>query len=164
MLPGPSRERRDGRLDPSAAQRAAKLPAIVGFSRYELLRVCPRATARSRHAHGGQGGLRQLAFVRPGAVHMPSDRQPVAVGDAHHLRTFADCGFPHRPPPFFAGTKLPSRRALDQVPAPSDDNFDAGMPVHKGETGARAAGEYAYRGTSQLPFRNCKFLNFGSPQ
>jgi len=122
-LPGAPRERRNRGLDTPAAQRMAKPPAIIGFIRHEFLRACPRAASQLRDSHGGQGGLRQLAFMRPGTIDMQPDRQPLAVGDDHYLRTLADFGFPNRTTPFFAGTKLPSRNAVDHSSLPWASNW-----------------------------------------
>jgi hypothetical protein len=110
-LPESARTRRDGGLDASVAQIAAELPATIGFVRHELFRACPRAASPSWHAHGRQGGRRQLAFMRPGAVHRQPDQQALAIGDNHYLRALADFGLADAGPPVFAGAKLPSRKA-----------------------------------------------------
>jgi hypothetical protein len=41
-LPAPTRERGNGGLDAPATQIAAELPAIIGFTRHQLLRACPQ--------------------------------------------------------------------------------------------------------------------------
>jgi hypothetical protein len=109
--PALARARGDGGLAAPAAQRAAELPAVAGFIRDQPLRACPWAASPSRHSYGGQGRPRQPAFVRPGTVHMPPDRQAVAIGDNHHRRALADCGLADAGPPVFAGAKRPSRKA-----------------------------------------------------
>jgi hypothetical protein len=50
--------------------------------------------------------------VRLGTRDMQLDGQALALGDHHHFRALAHLGFPDRIAPFFAGTKLPSRKDL----------------------------------------------------
>jgi hypothetical protein len=168
MLPGPPRERRNRRLDAPAAQITAKLPALMCLIRHECLRACARAASQSRYAHGGQRGLRQLAFVRPGTVHMHSDRLPLAVGDDHDLRALADVGFTDRNAPLFAGTKLPSRKALDQSRLPWASNWHSRARYMRPQVPSRdhvcrsrqamVGAPYARRIASQVPpvFSTCK--------
>src|ERR671914_150516 len=111
LAPLTALNRRDRRLDPSAAQSLAKLIAIVGFVRHQLLRASARAATWLGDTHGGQGRLRQLALMGLGTVHIQANRQALTIGDDHDLAAFADFRFANPRSPFLAGTKLPSRKA-----------------------------------------------------
>jgi hypothetical protein len=110
-LPGPPRERGNRRLYASPAQIPTEAPAIVGSVRDQLRRARTWTPPWTWHLHRGQRRCSQRAFMRLGAVHMQTDRQALAIGDNHHLRALADFGLADAGPPFFAGTKLPSRNA-----------------------------------------------------
>jgi hypothetical protein len=102
---------RDGRLHASAAQSLAKVLAVVGFVRHQLLRACTRSALFLRDTHGRQGGIRQLALVGLGTVYVQANRQAMTISHDHHFTALTDLRFADPRSPFFAGTKLPSRKA-----------------------------------------------------
>ena len=110
-LPGPSSERGNRGLDAASAQIPAEGLAIVGSVRDQLLRPRAWTAPPTWHFHRGQRRFSQCALMRLGAVHMQSDRKALTIGDDYHLRALADFGLADAGPPFFAGTKLPSRNA-----------------------------------------------------
>src|SRR5688500_16468156 len=108
----PARDRWNRRLNTPTAQITAEGLTVIRLIRDQFLRACPRTAAWLRDADGRQGGFRQLALVRVGTRDMQPDGQALALGDHHHFRALAHLGFPYRIAPFFAGTKLPSRKDL----------------------------------------------------
>jgi hypothetical protein len=102
---------RDGRLDAPSAQSLTKRMAVVGFVRHQLLRAGTRPAPWPRDTDGRQGGVRQLALVRSGTVYVQADRQAMTVSHDHHFTALAELRFADPSSPFFAGTKLPSRKA-----------------------------------------------------
>src|SRR5918911_1332207 len=100
------------RLDPPAPQITGESLTIIGLVCDEFRRACPRTASWLWDPDGRQGGFRQSALVRLGTCDMPPHGQALAVGDHPHVRALAHLGFPHRIAPCFAGTKLPSRKAL----------------------------------------------------
>jgi hypothetical protein len=103
--------RRDNGLNPAPAQLLAKGLAVITSVGDQFPGPCPRAPAPLGHVDGRQGRLGQRAFMGACTRHMRPDRQPTAVGHYHHFRALADCGLADAGAPFFAGTKLPSRKA-----------------------------------------------------
>jgi hypothetical protein len=113
ILPEAARKRGDGGLDALAAQIAAELQAIIGFVRHELPRAGPRAAlSRGTRTVAKVASASRLSCGRAlSTCNMQPDRQALAISDNHHLRALADFGLADAGPPFFAGTKLPSRKA-----------------------------------------------------
>jgi hypothetical protein len=118
FAPRPAFNGRDGWLDAPAAQALPDCLAVVCSVRHQFLRASSWTTASLRHADRGQGGLHQLALVGLGTIDGQADRQALAIGNDHHLRALADFGLTDAGPPFFAGTKLPSKKACAHLSWP----------------------------------------------
>ena len=124
--PVPARERGNGGLDTPAAQIATEGLAVIGFIRDQLLRACPRAASPSRHSYGGQGGLRQPAFVRRGRR---------GVDHWHVARIF--CGNGHTPGRF----SIDSRREVQpQLLMTSSRSLISTSPLPLRSAGHEAGG------------------------
>jgi hypothetical protein len=109
---------REGRLDAPAAQALAEGLAVVRSVRHQFLRPRSWTTASLRHAHRRQGGIHHRTLVRLGTINVQADRQALASGHNHPRRALADCGLTDASPPFFAGTKLPSKNACAHSSVP----------------------------------------------
>jgi hypothetical protein len=102
---------RDGGLDAPAAQSLAKVTAVVGFIRHQLFRVGPRPAPSLGDANRRQRGICQSELMALGAVPVQANRHAMTISHDHHYTALADLRFTDPKPPFFAGTKLPSRKA-----------------------------------------------------
>ena len=107
--------RGDGGLEASPPQLVAHGLAVIGLIRDQFLGPWARAPAPRGYVDRRQGRHGSGVFRRAGARHLPPDRQPLAVGQDHHLRTLADGGLADARAPRFAGTKRPSRNARDHA-------------------------------------------------
>lgn len=94
---------RSDHLDPLLGQSFIQRVAVIGFIPDQPFRPC-----------GGKGRSESLLdkgdFMRRSRCRVDGDRKTRAVGHRHELRTLAPLGLSHPEPPFFAITKVPSRK------------------------------------------------------
>src|SRR5215470_3573365 len=103
----------------SLVQAAAQRVGFVSGVGNHPLRLLPRAALRSRNADFGERGFRKLNFTGGGTFQPNSQRKTFTVDQYHPLRALAPLGFPDGRAPFFAGAKLPSRKASSHFNSPS---------------------------------------------
>src|SRR5215467_2325549 len=106
-------------FDSAAAQSLAQRIGIVAAIGDHPLRFLPRAAFRARDTDFGQRGFRKRNFTRRGSFQPNSQRKTFTVDQYHPLRALAPLGFPDGRAPFFAGAKLPSRKASSHFNSPS---------------------------------------------
>ena len=109
-------------FDSAAAQALAQRIGIVTAIGNHPLRFLSRAAFRSRDTDFGQRGFRKLNFTGGGTFQPNSQRKTFTVDQYHPLRALAPLGFPDGRAPFFAGAKLPSRKASSHFNNPSWSN------------------------------------------
>ena len=103
----------------SLVQAAAQRVGIVSGVGNHPLRLLPRAALRSRNADFLERGFRKLNFTGGGTFQPNSQRKTFTVDQYHPLRALASLGFADGSAPFFAGAKLPSRKASSHFNSPS---------------------------------------------
>jgi len=106
-------------LDSAAAQSLAQRIGIVAAIRNHPFRFLPRAAFGLRNTDLGERGFRKRNFTRRGTFQPNSQRKTFTVDQYHPLRALAPLGFSDRRAPFFAGAKLPSRKASSHFSRPS---------------------------------------------
>jgi hypothetical protein len=74
---------RDGCLNASAAQSLTKVMAAVGVVCHQCLRASPRPAAWLGNTYGRRGGIRQLALMGLGTVHIHAHRQTMTISRHH---------------------------------------------------------------------------------
>ncbi len=104
------------RCDQFDAPPAQALPqpiAVVAPVTNQTLRLLPRSSGAvpSSYADRGQRRFREPDFARGRRTKVVSQRNTLAVDHHHPLRPLAPLGFSDSAAPFFAGAKLPSRKA-----------------------------------------------------
>jgi hypothetical protein len=115
---GYSPDRHD-QLDSAAAQSLAQrigIVATIGNTRSGFL---PWTAFGARDSDLGQRGFRKRNFTRRGTFQPNSQWKAFTVDQYHPLRALAPLGFPDGSAPFFAGAKLPSRKASSHFNSPS---------------------------------------------
>ena len=149
--------RRNGGLDASPAQITAEGLAVLRLVGHQLLGPRTRPPAPPGHLYHGQRGLGQLTLMRLGTGDIQSKGQAMAVSDDHYFGAFPHCGLADARSPFFAGTKLPSRKACAHSSLPWASNWlnstrqirsqvpSAAQPEKRRQ---QVAGEPYLRGTS----------------
>ena len=105
----------DATLFPSLSQRVG----VIGAIRDHPFRLLSRTTFRSRDADFLERGVRKRNFCRRGTFQPNSQRNTLTVSQYHPLRSLAALGFTDGRAPFFAGAKLPSRKASSHFSRPS---------------------------------------------
>jgi hypothetical protein len=100
---------------PSLSQRIGIVAAIGNHP----FRVLPRPTRGPRDADFGMRGVRKRNFCRRGTFQPNSQRNTLTVSQYHPLRALATLGFTNCFAPFFAGAKLPSKKASSHLNKPS---------------------------------------------
>jgi hypothetical protein len=111
LAPWPACKRGDRGLNTPPPQIPAEGLAIVGFISDQFPRSRAWTSSSPRHSYGGQGSFSQRALVRRRTRDLQPDRQALAISRNHHFRALANLRPPAAGPPFFTGTKLPSRKA-----------------------------------------------------
>ncbi len=96
-------------------QRVRVVSTVSDYS----LRLLSRTAFRTRDADFGERGLRKLNFCWIGTFQPNSQLKTLTVGQYHPLCALAALGFADRSAPFFAGAKLPSRKASSHFRSPS---------------------------------------------
>src|SRR5712692_3623765 len=109
-------------FDSAAAQSLAQRIGIVTAIGDHTLRFLSRAALRSRDTDFSQRGFRKLNFTGGGTFQPNSQRKTFTVDQYHPLRALAPLGFPDGRAPFFAGAKLPSRKASSHFSNPSSSS------------------------------------------
>ena len=110
---------RHDQFNASLVQAAAQRVGIVSGVGNHPLRLLPRAALRSRNADFLERGFRKLNFTGGGTFQPNSQRKTFTVDQYHPLRALAPLGFADGSAPFFAGAKLPSRKASSHFNSPS---------------------------------------------
>lgn len=110
---------RNDQVDSAAAQSLAQRIGIIPAIGNHTLRFLSRAAFRSRDTDFSQRGFRKRNFTRGGTFQPNSQRKTFTVDQYHPLRALAPLGFPDGRAPFFAGAKLPSRKASSHFSSPS---------------------------------------------
>src|SRR6516165_6736958 len=110
---------RHDQFNASLVQAAAQRVGIVSGVGNHPLRLLPRAALRSRNADFLERGFRKLNFTGGGTFQPNSQRKTFTVDQYHPLRALAPLGFADGSAPFFAGAKLPSRKASSHFKSPS---------------------------------------------
>jgi hypothetical protein len=100
---------------PQSLSQRIGIVAAVGNHPFRLL---PRPAFRSGDTDLGECGFRKRNFCRGGTFQPNSQRNTFTVSQYHPLRALAAFGFAHRLAPFFAGAKLPSRKASSHFNRP----------------------------------------------
>ena len=113
--------RRD-QLDAAFLQSFAQRIGIVGGVGNHPFRLLPRTALAPRNRNFGERGLRKCNFVRSGTFQPNSQRKTLTVDQYHPLRPLAPLGFADGRAPFFAGAKLPSRKASSHFNRPSSSS------------------------------------------
>src|SRR5215471_1176157 len=112
----------DDQVDTAAAQSLAQRIGIVTAIGNHPFRFLSRAAFGLRDTDFRQRGFRKLNFTRGGTFQPNSQRKTFTVDQYHPLRALAPLGFPDGRAPFFAGAKLPSRKASSHFNNPSWSN------------------------------------------
>jgi len=110
---------RCNQLDAPFLQAFAQWIRIVSRIRDHSFRFLPGPTFGLRYADFGECGFRKRNFMRRGTFQPNSQRNTFTVDQYHPLRPLATLGFADGRPPFFAGAKLPSRKASSHFSRPS---------------------------------------------
>ena len=100
---------------PSLSQRVGVVAAICDHP----LRLLPRPAFWPGDADFLERGVRKRNFCRRGTFQPNSQRNALTVSQYHPLRALAALGFADGRAPFFAGAKLPSRKASSHFSRPS---------------------------------------------
>ncbi len=100
---------------PSLSQRVG----VVATIRDHPFRLLARPAFCSRDADFLERGVRKRNFCRRGTFQPNSQRNTLTVSQYHPLRSLAALGFTDCRAPFFAGAKLPSRKASSHFRRPS---------------------------------------------
>ncbi len=108
------RDQLDATALPSLSQRVGVVAAI----RDHPFRLPSRPAFWSGDADFGERGVRKRNFSRRGTFQPNSQRNTLTVSQYHPLRTLAALGFTDCRAPFFAGAKLPSRKASSHFSRP----------------------------------------------
>jgi hypothetical protein len=111
MAPWPADKRGDRGLDTPPTHIPAEGLIIVGSIGDQCLGPRAWTSSSTRHSYGSQSELSQCALVRLRACDKQPEQQALAISRNHAFRTLANLRPPDTGPPFFAGTKLPSRKA-----------------------------------------------------
>ncbi len=135
----PIREMRDDQLNAAPFQADPELPAIVPAIGDDALRVLFRAT-RPRAGDGdvGERRFRELRLGEIGRRKVHCERNTLAVDQYHKLcpltlACFADAGAP-----FFAGAKVPSRKASLQSSCAASSRSARNARHSESQTSARS--------------------------
>ena len=113
---------RHNQVDAAAAQALAQGIGIVATIGNHAFRFLPWAALRAQDPDLGERGFRKRNFTRRGTLQPNSQRKTFTVDQYHPLRPLAPLGFADGRPPFFAGAKLPSRKASSHFSSPSWSN------------------------------------------
>lgn len=105
----------DTSLLPSLPQRVGVVTAVCNHA----FRLLPRSALGPRDADFGECGVRKRNFCRRGTFKPNSQRNTLTVSQYHPLRALATLGLANCFAPFFAGAKLPSRKASSHLNSPS---------------------------------------------
>jgi len=100
---------------PSLSQWVGVIAAI----REHTFRLLARPAPWPWDADFGERGVRKRNFSRRGTFQPNSQRNTLIVSQYHPIRSLATLGFTDRRAPFFAGAKLPSRKASSHFSRPS---------------------------------------------
>jgi hypothetical protein len=109
-------------FDSPVAEPFPQRIGIVAAVGNHPLRFLPWAAFGARDPDLGQRGFRKRNFTRRGTFQPNSQRKTFTVDQYHPLRPLAPLGFADGRPPFFAGAKLPSRKASSHFSSPSWSN------------------------------------------
>ena len=107
-------DRRDGMGDATASQVAMEAAAVIAFVGDQMPGTSAELTGECAHLHRLQRGLSQMHLSLLGTVQMQAHGQTCALCDHHELGALAPAGQSDCSAPFFAGTKLPSKKACAQ--------------------------------------------------
>src|SRR5208337_1145620 len=106
-------------FDTAAVQACAQRIRIVAAIGNHPFRFLPRTALGLRNPDLGERGFRKRNFTRRGTFQPNSQRKTFTVDQYHPLRALAPLGFADGRAPFFAGAKLPSRKASSHFSRPS---------------------------------------------
>jgi hypothetical protein len=106
-------------FDTAAAQALAQRIGIVAAIGNHPFRLLSRTAFGLWNTDLGERGFRKRNFTRRGTFEPNSQRKTFTVDQYHPLRALAPLGFPDGRAPFFAGAKLPSRKASSHFNRPS---------------------------------------------
>ena len=110
---------RHDQLDAPAAQSLVQRIGVVAAISNHAFRFLPQAAFRALDTDLGERGLRKRNFTRGGTFQPNCQRKTFTVDQYHPLRPVAPFGFADGRAPFFAGAKLPSRKASSPCNSPS---------------------------------------------
>lgn len=106
-------------FDASLLQSFAQGVRVVSAVGDHPFRLLPRTAFGSGDADFLKCGFRKRSFSRRGTFKPNSQRKTLTVDQYHPLRSLATLGFTDGGAPFFAGAKLPSRKASSHRSNPS---------------------------------------------
>jgi hypothetical protein len=109
------RDQFDATSLPTLSQRVGVVTAIRDHS----FRFLPRPAHGPRDTDLLERGVRKRSFSRRGAFQPNSQWNALTVSQYHPLRSLAALGFTDCRAPFFAGAKLPSRKASSHFSRPT---------------------------------------------
>src|SRR5208337_1144133 len=109
-------------FDTAAVQACAQRIRIVAAIGNHPFRFLPRTALGLRNPDLGERGFRKRNFTRRGTFQPNSQRKTFTVDQYHPLRALAPLGFADGRAPFFAGAKLPSRKASSHFSRPSSSS------------------------------------------
>ena len=109
----------DDQFNAALLQATAERIGIVSRISDHPLRLLSWAALRSRDADFGERGFRKFNYTGGGTFQPNSQRKTFTVDQYHPLRALAPLGFADGSAPFFAGAKLPSRKASSHFNSPS---------------------------------------------
>src|SRR5215813_3795162 len=110
---------RHNQLDAPLAQSLAQRIGIIRGIGDHSFRLLPGTAFRLWHADLGERGFRKRNFMRRGTFQPNSQRNTFTVDQYHPLCALATLGFANARAPFFAGAKLPSKKASSHLSRPS---------------------------------------------
>ncbi len=110
--------RRD-QFDPASLPSLSQRIGVVAAIGNHPFRLLARPAPWPGDADFGERGIRKRNFSRRGTFQPNSQRNTLTVSQYHPLRSLAALGFTDRRAPFFAGAKLPSRKASSHFSRPS---------------------------------------------
>ena len=111
--PAPILAMRGDQLDAAPGQLSPQRITVVASVGNQALRLLPGASGvmASSYPDRREGRLDEFDFRRGRSVKVVSQRKTRAVDHHHPLRALAPLGFADSAAPFFAGAKLPSKKA-----------------------------------------------------
>src|SRR5271170_1261150 len=147
----------DDQLDAAFLQPLAQRVGVVGAVGDHPFGLLPGTAFGPGDADFGECGLRKTDFSRRGTFEPNSQWKTLAVDQYHPLRALAPLGFSDRGAPFFAGAKLPSRKASSHFSSPSASSHTS-CSSHRFSRRQQVVGDGTSRAGTATPIRSAKSI------